>query len=71
MGTIVLLEVKTRSTPLQDPLQAISCTKLLRLQRVLNQLEGQYPNRDIRLDAVTVYWKPDSEPQLHHFESLL
>lgn len=69
--TIVLVEVKTRSSNFADPITAITPTKLRRLRRVLNYLAGQYPNRDIRLDAVTIYWKPDSKPLLTHYESIV
>lgn len=68
--TVVLVEVKTRSTRFSDSLAAITPTKLRRLQRTLHYLASRYPNSNIRLDAITVYWEPDSPPVLNHYETI-
>lgn len=69
--TIVLVEVKTRSGQFADPLTALTPAKLRRLRRSLALLAAQHPTRNIRLDAVTVYWKPGTEPVLTHYTNLL
>jgi putative endonuclease len=69
--TIILVEVKTRSSRFTDPLQAITPTKIRRLKRTLNYLAAKFPNSNIRLDAITVYWEPDSPPVLNHYQNIL
>ncbi|HSI20743.1 MAG TPA: YraN family protein [Verrucomicrobiae bacterium] len=69
--TIVLVEVKTRSTRFTDPLQAVTPQKLRRLNRSLHLLSAQYPNQNIRLDVVAVYWEPGREPLITHYPNII
>lgn len=69
--TVVMVEVKTRSSRYHDPLLAVTRTKLRRLQRSMRLLAARYPNQNIRLDVVTVYWEPDRPPTLTHYPNIL
>jgi putative endonuclease len=69
--SVVIVEVKTRTSTWDDPLNAIGPRKLQRLRRALHSAAARFPDRNIRLDAVTVYWKPDYEPIITHHENLL
>ncbi len=68
---LVLVEVKTRSTRFADPLQAVGAAKLRRLRRALNLLAAQYPENNVRLDVVTLYWEPDHTPVINHYLNVL
>jgi len=65
---VVLVEVKARRNNTTDPLLAITVAKRRRLRRLLNLLSVKYPNQDIRLDAITVYWNQVTKaPILTHY----
>lgn len=68
--TLALVEVKTRQK--FEALESITPQKLRRLRRLLALLAARYPNRDIRLDAVTVYWdQVTGEPVINHYSTIL
>lgn len=65
----VFVEVKTRSsTAFGHPFEAITATKLARMNRLAYawcaQASGRVPR--IRVDVIAVIAAPDSEPQLEH-----
>jgi putative endonuclease len=68
---IVLVEVKTRSSRFSDPLTALTRAKIQKLRRAMLLLSAKYPNRNIRLDIVTLYWQPEREPEIHHYKQVL
>lgn len=68
---IVIVEVKTRSTDFADPITAVTPLKIRRLRRAMRLLAAKYPERNVRLDVVTVYWKPEETPILTHYENVI
>lgn len=69
-ATIVVVEVKTnRVTSAIDPIYKISPAKQRKLWQLARVIALKYPNRNIRIDAVTLYWSP--EPRLQHYENII
>ena len=71
--TIVLVEVKThkKQSPI-DPIYKINLAKQRKLWQLARALTTRYPNRNIRVDAVTVYWKTGQEtPVITHYINIL
>ena len=68
-STIVIVEVKTRSSQEPPPEEGIGRTKQFRLARLAARLARQRPFRDrpIRFDAVAVVWSERGKPQIKHF----
>lgn len=64
---IVVVEVKTqRKGEVFDPLYKISPLKYRKLNLLAQIIAARYPNRNVRIDAVTLYWKQD-KLQIHHY----
>jgi len=70
---IVLIEVKTqRSAKLLDPIYKISPAKQKKLWHLARVIAARYPNRNIRVDAVTLYWsQPETSPHIIHRENII
>ena len=68
-STIVIVEVKTRSSEQPPPEEGIGRTKQFRLARLGARLARQRSFRDraIRFDAVAVVWPEHGRPQVKHF----
>jgi len=71
--TLVLVEVKTQTAAgTFDPVYKLDFAKRRKLSVLAAQLAAQNPGRNIRVDAVTLYWKRDSErPVISHLENIL
>ncbi len=70
---IVVVEVKTQARAIfADPIYKINPTKQRKLRSLARVVAARYPDRNIRIDAVTVYWqKGRSEPIITHLENIL
>ncbi len=70
---IVLVEVKTQmSASLLDPIYKITPAKQRKLHLLAQVIVARYPNQNIRIDAVTLYWKLGSEhPTITHYENII
>ncbi len=66
--TIVIVEVKTRSTGHHPPEEDIGSSKHRHLLRIAGHLHrrGAYADRPIRFDAVAIHWPPGNRPQVRH-----
>lgn len=68
--TIVIIEVKTlRMAGGIDPIYKISPAKQRKLWQLARLISAKYPERNIRIDAVTLYWSP--EPRLQHYKNII
>lgn len=57
-GTVVLVEVKALSAPgAFDPVTKLGPLKLRKLSLLSRFVEAQYPEQNIRVDAVALYWE--------------
>jgi len=72
-SVIALVEVKTQTKgELIDPIYKVNPAKQRKLQLLARAISTRYPESNIRLDAVTLYWKPGSErPTITHYENIL
>jgi putative endonuclease len=67
---VVVVEVKThRKTGLIDPIYKIGLAKQRKLWQLASLIAVKYPGRNIRIDAVTLYYSP--EPRLTHYENII
>ena len=68
-GSVVIVEVKTRSNPATWPEMAIDRHKRRRMARIAARLRVRpdYAARAIRFDVVAVSWPPGDLPQVRHF----
>ena len=72
-GTIVFVEVKTRSSDRSaDPQEAARYTKWSRVERAARCFLTQHCRGDLpcRFDLVTVVWPDGAEPVIEHFEDV-
>ena len=69
---IVIVEVKsvTRLGEIH-PLHKIGPQKQRKLALLAQVVAARYPDQNIRIDAITVYWKQSGEPVLQHFSSIM
>ncbi len=67
--TIVIVEVKTRSTDEPAPEAGIDRKKQFRLARLAASLakRSSFRDRPLRFDAIGVVWPGHGEPQIKHF----
>lgn len=72
-GTIVIVEVKAQAKgELIDPIYKVNPAKQRKLSLLARLISARYPNSNIRLDAITLYWKPGSDlPIITHYENIL
>lgn len=70
-GNLVVVEVKSRVGG-EHPGYALDRTKLNRLRRAAKALEAWYPDRTVRVDAVTVHWHArNTDPVIEHYPDVL
>lgn len=71
--TIVLAEVKTlRIARHFNPLEKIDWAKQKKLRLLSQIVAARYPERNVRVDAVTVYWLSGiKKPMINHLENIL
>ncbi len=67
--TIVIVEVKTRSTDEPAPEAGIDRKKQFRLARLAARLAKRpsFRDRPLRFDAIGVVWPDHGKPQIRHF----
>ncbi len=67
--TIVIVEVKTRSTDEPAPQASIDHNKQFRLARLAARLAKRpsFRDRPLRFDAIGVVWPDRGKPQIRHF----
>lgn len=70
--TLVVVEVKTLAKGgLYDPADKLDLAKRRKLSGLAKVLEAEYPENNIRIDAVTLYWKQnEAVPVIKHFIDL-
>lgn len=73
--TVVVVEVKSiRRLGAFDPIMKIDYRKQKKLRVLAKTIENMYPDLNVRVDAVTVYWKEgnvDGEPILTHYRNII
>ena len=70
--TVVLVEVKAQtSAVLIDPVYKISPAKRRKLGLLAALISAKYPERNVRIDAVTLYWNQSGSPIITHYENIL
>ena len=68
-GTIVFVEVKTRSTAHFGTAEAVTPRKLARMRRAAARwLSGSASLKDVRFDVVALTARPDGAPGSHTFD---
>jgi putative endonuclease len=68
----VLVEVKTLSSARGfDPITQINPAKQRKLRLLAREVAARYPDANIRIDAVTVYWGSTDLPVITHFPNIL
>jgi len=72
-GTIVLVEVKTHTRlTAVHPIYKVNVAKQRKLWQLARLVSARYPARNIRIDAITVYWEHgQEEPIVTHYENIL
>ena len=70
-GTIVVAEVKTRTSGLTAPEMAVNPRKQRHLVAIALELGRRVPYVDamFRFDVIAVVWPPGGGPTIRHFES--
>ena len=68
-GTIVIVEVKTRSDAKIPPASSINAKKQYRMARLASRMQksGPYANHPLRLDVITIHWPPGGDPELTYY----
>ena len=73
--TLVLVEVKTQqSADFSDPILKIDYAKQRKLRLLSRIIASQYPDSNIQIDAVTLYWSsnnPEAAPIITHYPNIL
>lgn len=69
--TVVIVEVKTRSSSEPAPESNINRKKQFNLSRLASRLiKGkEFSGRPIRFDAIAIVWPDGQEPQIKHYEA--
>ena len=69
--TVVVVEVKTQTSGiLIDPVYKISPAKQRKLSLLAAVISAKYPERNVRVDAVTLYWDRSGKPVITHYENI-
>lgn len=70
--SIVVVEVKSQeAATLADPIFKIDQAKQRKLKLLAQILVARYPDRPLRIDAVTVIWNQLPEPTISHLPNIL
>jgi len=69
--TVVIVEVKTRTSNEPAPEASISRKKQFNLARFASRLSKrkEFRGRQIRFDAIAIVWPNDEKPQLKYYEA--
>ena len=69
--TIVIVEVKTRTSDFLAPEVRINRHKQYRLARLASKLGRirRFADLPLRIDAVAIYWPEGGEPEIRHYAS--
>ncbi|MCH8823087.1 MAG: YraN family protein [Planctomycetes bacterium] len=69
--TIVIVEVKTRSSSEPAPESSINRKKQFNLARFASRLgkRKEFSGRPFRFDAIAIVWPDGEEPQIKHYEA--
>lgn len=68
---IVLVEVKTKTNFTQGAaIELIGPRKIHKLKTLAKNLSQQYPDKNIRIDAIAIDWS-GSNPQLEHIQNII
>ena len=72
-GEIVLVEVKTqKSASIIDPIYKIDPAKQRKLRQLAKIIAAKYPSQNVRIDAITVYWKQlEATPVITHLQNII
>lgn len=66
--TLVVVEVKTRSSPDPAPESAFTRDKQHKMFRLAVKLSRRYPDRPIRFDAIAIVWPEGVKvPEVRHY----
>jgi putative endonuclease len=70
--TIVIVEVKTRSSEAPPPEQQLNERKRFHMIRLAARLQrsARYRARPIRLDAIAIVWPESQTPQVRHYPAV-
>ena len=68
--SIVIVEVKTRSSVAPPPEAGLTRRKQLHLERLASRLRSRrkYRGMPIRIDAVAIVWPDGGEPEVRHYK---
>ncbi|MEI6478421.1 MAG: YraN family protein [bacterium] len=71
--TMVVVEVKTQSSAdFSDPVFKVDAAKQRKLQQLARAISARYPDRNVRVDVVTVVWPArGGRPKLTHLENVI
>lgn len=69
--TLVIVEVKTRSSDQPPPEARLDRKKQYHLARLASRLlkSREYADRSIRFDAISIVWPEGGKPSIRHFEA--
>jgi putative endonuclease len=68
---IILVEVKTKTNFTQgEAVELIGPKKIRKLKTLAKNILQQYPNKNIRVDAIAIDWSK-SNPQLEHIQNII
>lgn len=69
--TVVIVEVKTRSSSEPAPESSINRKKQFNLARLASRLgkRKEFSGRPFRFDAIAIVWPDGEEPQIKHYEA--
>lgn len=68
---IVVVEVKTQSSATySDPVYKVDAAKQRKLRLLMRIIAARYPDQNIRLDVITIYWH-NSQPVITHLQDVL
>jgi putative endonuclease len=70
--TVVIVEVKTQTADAPiDPVFKIDSAKQRKLRQLAKAIAARYPDRNIRVDAVTVVPAAKGKARFNHLENIL
>lgn len=69
--TVVIVEVKTRTSSEPSPESSINRKKQFNLSRLASRLSKrkEYSGRAFRFDAIAIVWPDGEDPQIKHYEA--
>ena len=70
--SLVIVEVKTRSSATPPPEAGLTRLKQVHLERLAARLKRrrEYRGMPVRLDAIAIIWPPDGEPDIRHYRDV-